>query len=238
MSRELRARIGAARILLEGCVGQPTFPSASRLQALALCEIVKKSNLSIQERAEVQSLVAAVRWVPEDLQAILVALEPSQPKTVSRNAMQDFTNLHEYFTEEEWIRLGNESLGMSVKMDTILGRVISLGCRCPSEPTVKRMTSLMLAVAEPREKLGAMSSEQKLVSMRHLKNELKRRVRNALAPSSYVVTLPGNPADLKAVHPQLFMDAFGEQMPVPSRVDIQTVISMDNKTAYAKFTIA
>ena len=100
MSREVRARIGAARLLLETVAGKAAHEAASRTQCIALLEVIKRSSLSVGELVELSELALEVAWVGDDSKHVAEALVPSS-KAVRRD-MQDYQHLHEFFLQSEW----------------------------------------------------------------------------------------------------------------------------------------
>lgn len=77
MHRALRARLGAARLVLEEHTGHEAHAIVSRVQAAAVCEAVKHcSELSPEARAELVDLVLRMQWHAKDSMPILELLAP------------------------------------------------------------------------------------------------------------------------------------------------------------------
>jgi hypothetical protein len=226
MSRDIRARIGSARLLLGPLVSQPTHAPASRTQCVALLDAIKKSSLTIEDRASLSGLALGVPWCGDDAKSIADAFVP--PAKLQRQSMQNFEALHEYFVDSEWVLLLDSSKSMTAKSEAIISRAVALGCRCPAEPTMKSFTSLLLAVCEPPDKLLTISSAQKGDIMKHMKVNFKRWVRRATKPVAYIDHLPAVPMHLKQNHPALFEAAYAGGLDlVPCRIDMKVVCSVD-----------
>ena len=63
----LRARIGAARLLLSSQSDPQKKAEASATEAASVIETIKSTVLSAEDRATVQCLLATVDWCPHDL---------------------------------------------------------------------------------------------------------------------------------------------------------------------------
>jgi hypothetical protein len=226
MSHDMRARIGSARLLLGPLVGQPTHAPASRTQCIALLDAIQKSSLTIGERASLSALALGVSWCGGDAKSIADAFVP--PAKLQRQSMQNFEALPEYFVDSEWVLLLDSSKSMTAKSDVIISRAVALGCRCPTEPTMKSFTSLLLVVCEPADQLLTMSFAQKGDIMKHMRVGFKRWARRATKPVAYIDHLPSVPMHLKQNHLSLFEAAYAGGLDlVPCRIDMKVVCSVD-----------
>ena len=100
MNRDIRARIGSARLLLGPLVGQPTHAPASRTQCVALLDVIQKSSLTNEERAALSGLALGVSWCGDDAKSIADAFV--SPPKLQRQSMHNFEALHECFVDYEW----------------------------------------------------------------------------------------------------------------------------------------
>ena len=74
-TREMKARLGVARLLLEQQVlGSPAHVTISRLQTVAVCELLSTSTLGAQVRADLAAHVVGMKWHGPDMQTVLVSL--------------------------------------------------------------------------------------------------------------------------------------------------------------------
>ncbi len=225
MAREIRARIGVARLLLQPLVGQQSHAAASRTQAAALIDLVRIATLPVADRATFSELALGVAWHGVDGALVADAFVPSVTRT--RNQMQNYETLHEFFPAVEWERLLNAEVGVTEKLSVVINRLVLLGCRAPSEPTFKYITSMLLVLTESSESLVQVPTAAKAGMMSHLKAEFRRWVRLCEAPVEHITQLPGTPALLAQGHQALFQAAFPTGMvAVPCRVDIRVVYSV------------
>ena len=230
MSREVRARCGTARLLLAGLDGV-AHAAASKTQSAALVATIKQqASLSIEERADISTLVAEVRWATGDVDAIMLALSPDAAalEAKHRHAMQNYADLLDYFTAEEWSVLLNSAATMCHKREVLFIRATKLGLRAPSESTAKWLTSLLLLLCEPKDALQAMASPLKHDVMKSLKSSFKAYIRKLPNPIEFITRLPPTPALLKQIHPAVYESAYCHgEAPVASKVDYKEVSFVD-----------
>ena len=146
MERQLRARLGAARVALGGKCGDERR-MISRTQAAAVDAIAKRDALSLtpEAKANLVDFASAVNWHDGDLVKVLACLEePEKPKSEGRRPMQQFApGILGFFTAEEW---GSMLKGEfpALAQDIVFGRILQLGG-----------TKLVRALAEIRGKFFA-----------------------------------------------------------------------------------
>jgi len=219
-ANEIRARLGAARIVLDRAAGTPGHVAASRTQCSAMIATVSRCTVSVEELAELQVLASQIQWADGDLVQVLQSLSSPASQHPARRSMQDFSALHDYFTATEWVVLEDHELGMCIKRDVILQRATNLGARCPTEGSIKYMSSLLLVCSEPPGPLTRMTSEQKQNTCKFIKSEFKKLIRKLSQPASYVEQLPSDPKHLQIGQPALFAKAYGCEGPVPCKPDV------------------
>ena len=228
MVRELRARIGAARLLLAGLQGTDALQAASSAQRVAFLATLKGQALSPQERADLMALVGEVVWAGEDGAEIIKALAPpAEPVPHKRMPMQTFTSITDFFTESEWKVLQNESTSLLGKREVLIGRAIKLSCRCPSEHTMKWFASLLLVCGATEDIITSTCSRGKLDMMKALKVEFKQMCRRLPDSCTTLVSLPGTPQLLATEHPELFAAAYSGESPVACPLDIRKITSVN-----------
>lgn len=230
MAQAVRARIGACRLFLGSLAGSEGHAAASRTQQVALVAIVAetKSKLSVEELRELSELAAGIPWASEDLAGVLEAFLPPPPTQArQRSAMQDYTAFGEYFSEAEWVLLGDPAVSNARKRDLVIRRVTGLGGRTPGEPSVKRMTSFWLVCSESPAALEAMTAPQKVELLRFFKGTFKQWVRRLGHAQSFVPMLPSDPEEFRAAHPELFAACFPVDGPVPCKANLAVLSSFD-----------
>ena len=145
-AKDLRARLGATRLVLAKLAGRPSFAKASRTQANALTSAVKSVKLTDSEKSELLGFAADVGFADEDFEAISDLLtEPSQPaEKKPRKAMQNFESILEYFTAAEW-----EAMKSNPSFETrqcLFDRMARLGGRTPTEDTKQLLACAVLVL--------------------------------------------------------------------------------------------
>ena len=229
MNREVRARIGTARLLL-GSVNGPSHVVASKTQAMALAaNVLQQPDISVEERAALMVLAAAVAWAEPDKHVVMQALAPAEPTVAaSRLPMQNFMPLVEYFTEADWRCLMDPQRGSQVKQDIMFGRALKLGLRNPSEQTVKWLTCVFLLLTEPADVVRNMPSSAKTALMKFTKTAFKSMIRRVAVPDEFLERLPTMPEQLREQRPKLFEAAYecGEA-PVACKIDLKQVAALD-----------
>jgi len=230
MVRELRARLGSAKLLLGSLQGD-AHQVASRAQRAALLEAVRSygASLTAADRADLMVFASEVAWHCDDKASVISALgeaEPSPPsgKKPHRNDMQEFKSISEFFTEAEWTLLCSESAGVLQKREVILSRAAKLSCRCPSETTSKWFASILLVCTGKTD----LPPTSKWDTKESLKAEMKSMVRRMKPPLIYLKKLEASPQELMSKHPDLYSEAYrGTEMPVPCKIDLQQVFNVD-----------
>eukprot|EP00929_Paragymnodinium_shiwhaense_P062665 TRINITY_DN31298_c0_g1_i1.p1 TRINITY_DN31298_c0_g1~~TRINITY_DN31298_c0_g1_i1.p1 ORF type:complete len:574 (-),score=161.36 TRINITY_DN31298_c0_g1_i1:94-1815(-) len=223
----LRARLDAARAVLSALAGRPEHEHMSKVQADAAI-----ASLQGAPAADVADAAAMVLTVPfaakhsqELMQAIASSSAPAAATKKRRSQMQNMMSATSYFTEAEWAALKAAAAAVD-KQAIVVNRLLMLGGRCPTEPSLKKLSSLLLLCSgrDPH----ALTMSEKVSVMEGLKLELKRRVRGADPPEVYLETLPPSPAELKERHPALYQKAYSAAEPVSCQVDEAQLSLMDS----------
>ena len=170
----------------------------------------------------------AVPWHGSDRLAIAQALvaEPAASPLRARRKQQDYTSLHGFFAEGERLVLRDDSVAMVSKVQLLISRAGKLGCRCPTEPSLKMWASLAIATGGDH---ASMTPAQKGEMHRFLRTEFKRAVRYLPDPPAYLEKLPTVPQDLQRLCPQLYREAYESTgPPVACMVDSTLLISVNS----------
>ena len=115
MAREIRARIGSARLLLQSLAADESAHSAvSRTQCSALVESVKRVCLTNEEKASLAEVALGVQWSTNDVQTVAEAFLPTAKR--ARRDMQDFANIHEFFLQAEWDHVQASGATLSIAL--------------------------------------------------------------------------------------------------------------------------
>lgn len=95
----VRARIGAARLLLERVHGAPNHAALSAIQAAAVVEGLRSLKVAAEAAASLTERVLEVKWADGDILRVLEALKPA-PAPTGRRASQDYEAVVNYATED------------------------------------------------------------------------------------------------------------------------------------------
>ena len=110
----------------------------SGLSSAALTRlIVESDSLTPDQKAEIGILVVGMAWANEaDKNRVLNVLkvEEEMHHGKRRRSVQDYMSMHHYFSEQQWAALLDADTPGDVKLSAILGHMLRLGLRCPSEP--------------------------------------------------------------------------------------------------------
>jgi hypothetical protein len=105
--------------------------------------------------------------------------------------------------------------------------LICLGCRCPSEHSVKLLCSLWLMVSEPAEELLKMTLDQKKVMLSHVKHTFEGLRKAAVDPPQWITTLP-LPLIFLRDYEGMYHAAFsGGQVPGQAGIDLKALTMLD-----------
>ena len=218
--RALKARLGAARLVLEQYPkGSPNHKALSKAQAAALREMLGTAVLTAMDRADLANVVVGINWCePEDGTSVLAALAPETstlPPGKRRRTQQDFLAFCNYGTDEFWNQLLGE-VPTSAKLGIILQWAIGLGLRCPSEHTMKWLCSVWLAVGQTEAELVAMDPAQKKHMFNHTKAVFDSMRKHAAEPPMWIDKLPHNPVEFLRDSPGIYhLHYGGSDAPVP-----------------------
>ena len=108
--RDIKARVGAARVVLEGSsLSVAARASISKVQAIAVVDSVAKAAADLQPEmlVELCNFATTVPWAELDLERILNSLSSigAQPSRKRRRAQLNFTNMMDFFTADEWMQM-------------------------------------------------------------------------------------------------------------------------------------
>jgi hypothetical protein len=152
-------------------------------------------------------------------------VEPTLPKR--RRVQQNWMAVHSYGTAEFWTRLQDPAMPGSCKLNLILQLAIDLGCRLPTEPSLKWMTSWWLAVAEDPAEVAKMDGGAKKAMLAHLKATFDGLRKAAGDPVVFLDKLPDNPVSFLRDSPSLYHGCFMAGPPVVPAMSIQVIAAID-----------
>ena len=233
--RPIKARLGAARLLLEGMRARPTseeYRLASATQRIAVVAAINEHNaLHAEERADLSAMALKVPWAEEDKLMILSKLVQEEPEKMqrTRREQQDFESCPWYFTADEWEVLLDASVPQIVKRDSLVGRCVALGLRCPTETTKKLIASMWMIVSEPHKpNLLKLTPSSKVAIKKDVSKAFLVARKKLPPPAVYLAKLPARPQDLKRERPDFFATAYPSGEPVEIKVDYAFLREFDN----------
>ena len=220
MSRDLRARLGASRVLLARVYGD-ALANASRLQAQGFVAVAKTASLSAEERADLSSFASEAGFADDDLAAILESLAPRivvKAKKKNRRPMQFFEAFVNYFTEEEWTAMQNSDASLLEIRQIIFQRVFALGGRCPSEGTKRLMACLILMLTHDM-KIPIVHRE-KTSTLESVRCAWSVFARRSSPPPEHIEKLPSSPFVYQRQYARLHGLAYVHgATPIPCRLN-------------------
>jgi hypothetical protein len=116
----------------------------------------------------------------------------------------------------------------SCKLNLILQLAIGLGCRLPTEPSMKWMTSWWLAIAEQPSEVAKMDASAKKAMLVHVKATFDGLRKAAGDPIVFLEKLPDSPVVLLRDSPRLYQVVFaGDAHPVIPAMSMQVIAAID-----------
>lgn len=206
---QLDARVSAARQALEVASGSGHHGIVSKTQAAAIRQAISDA-LQILTPDTTAALVLTLSGLKWELHAhFQFATGPLQTASdcvgrKRRRNVQDWLALPSYFTQSMWNMLGDETRGASEKLDIMLNFAFRGGLRLPSEQTSKMITSIYLIMTQPKDMIGLLSVDQKMVYLKHVKAMLSACKKRAGEPLEFLEHLPNSPCSLQSSHPTIF----------------------------------
>jgi hypothetical protein len=231
-TRAIKARLGAARLVLEDMeADSSTHRAMSRLQSKAFCDMVSATPLPADACSDLAAQAVQMKWHGhEDLTAVLTALTPatSLPPGKRRRCQQNFMNLVNYGTAAFWAELADSSVPSSAKLHSIMTLAIGTGLRCPTEHTVKWLTSWWMVVSETPDQLARWEVAQKACMLTHVKHNFDSCRKVSADPPQWIEKLPANPVVFLRDYPLMYRAYFGpDTAPVPAAVDLKAISAID-----------
>ena len=238
MERLLRPRLGATVMELN-LVESAQRLEVSRSQADAIVEICRREpglpSLSDERRDALLSLASRGCWEAQDWQRVSEAL--SQKKIIqpakNRRPLQHWApNIFSYLTAAGWQEI-KASKSMDVAEAIVTRRILELGGRTLSEPTLKCVSSFILRMANPNATLLPPAS--KYTFFLQIKKGFRTKARRCGKESdraAHAVHLPPFPEEFKNAHSDLFAKVFHSGPPVTCAAPLGTLIKVNQSYKY------
>ena len=231
--RAVRARVGAARVILAQHEGLDTHGAISRVQAAALADLFRTNALSPEACAMVADDLCRMNWHKDDARGLLDMLAPPKPPAAlkRRRSQQNYLSILHFFTGPMWDIFLSAEESSETKKAMLLQFCIDLGLRCPTEHSIKLLTSIWVVLSETRDSLSKMTASSKFTLFKHFKGAFDRARRLAPDPVAYIEVLPSKPLLLLQQHPDLFKLCFKDSSPEDPRCDVMEIHRFDQSYA-------
>ncbi len=220
------------RLLLEETENTENHRMLSASQAAAIVETVQSTeDMTATIKAEISAVVVGIKWHSQgDRTKVLESLAPAAatvlPPGKRRRCQQDFASIRNYGDEQFW-EMWSKPCSAPAKLSNLLQLAIRLGLRCPTEPTMKWLTSVWVCNTTPLEELQAMDPSVKGVMLKHAKASFDALRRVAPEPAEFIQVLPAEPAAYVRDHKRMFVVAFPTSTPIATRLDVATAMAFD-----------
>ena len=225
------ARVDATRAILAATAGRPGHEGVVDNERAELLLLLGGITVRGQDAAAV---IAAIKGaaLPGNLEEVLItrlcemlSAQPtcSQPQAkmppwASRGGSnnqgcvyQDFTAIVNYIPEGVW-SYARENQNASY----ILQTAVALGLRRGNEATYKTLWLCMIASMKGLEFVSNMPPSQRTDMMRTIKPQVLEYSGLLGSPAIWLGTLPAEPAELKAAHPDFYASVYTNAEPAPN----------------------
>ena len=223
----LLARLEAAEKLLRTATTHKT--TISKLQSAAVIDLIQdyfqKAEVDASLMATISDKVLSINWCDEHLQAILSSLAGGSAKP-KRRMQQDSQSICSFLTQTQWDHLKLPDAELSTRIEFFLKSAIRLGCKNPSEPTIKRFVSICMVLHFDSKTLMTLTMDSKKAMLKHAKTT-HARLSRYVEPAVYLLKLPASPSALKIDHPKHYAEIYVDELPVQSQVSEAVVLSVD-----------
>jgi hypothetical protein len=231
MSRQLRARITAAKTVLDS-TGAESLIAQTKLQCSAVLEQIQRESLSNEQAAEIGQLIEEVPLAPVYKKVLLDCLG-TKGKPHRRKA-QDFTCALGFFADLQWKAWLDEKANPLSVRNGLIGQLLQLNCINPTEPTLKLYASLWMLLTEgPTRALIELSSADKCTRRDNFKTEYAKQKTRFVEKTKkeqlpYVEQCWESPSILKLVEPALYERVYGMiGEPVKAPISLDALIQLD-----------
>ncbi len=209
----------ASQKFLGGLRGLPQYEDLCEKQLGSVLKALHDGPcLTTSKVADMLGILDAQIWGPERshrLQAAMAQMETAEDASKPvRRAMQDYTNLPYFMTEELWRCLSDGRVSKDEKLATLTKHAANLGLRCPTEATCAIIMTLVYGARDDGKVMLEREWFDLLVTQKPI---IKKRLNQGPA-SEHLVSLPGS---VEQLPPGIRVTAFPNNevvVPVPPPV--------------------
>ena len=152
--------------------------------------IARAASLSTASLADLISSLDPQVWTKEQLEGLKTGLAEKLADCKERRPMQDYVCFPLYLDQQWWNMLQTTS-SQAERFERLCRHVLSLGMRCPSEPTVAALVWLACCAFRAQD----MTDAEKRSLLKEYKPKLKKWISQVEQPPVYLTVLPAVVAD-------------------------------------------
>ena len=202
--------------------------SSSNRNQLEDLLIRHRSELQPQDYVELIELLGECPFLEEDLEALCGRLEPPKQKKGKKEKgeklSQDYVNFHVYLSDAVQDIFLAGTYEADALQELLFKILKQMGLENGDELTYKRMTSFLLALTEPKEKVDSMSAKTKWLLKNHVRDMFLKQTEPVVNKCMH---LPVCTATFLTEHPQLYKNVLGKEVPTKCRIDMSRVVEID-----------
>ena len=202
--------------------------SSSNRNILEDLLIRHRRELQPQDYVELGELLGECPFLEEDMEALCGRLEPPKQKKGKKEKgeklSQDYVNFHVYLSDAVQDIFLAGTYEADALQELLFKILKQMGLEKGDEPAYKRMTSFLLALTEPKEKVDSMSAKTKWLLKNHVRDMFLKQTEPVVNKCMH---LPVCTATFLTEHPQLYENVLGKEVPTKCRIDMSRVIEID-----------
>lgn len=208
----------AVHTLLSSLHGAECFAAASAAQAAALKAMFRETNLSLEDAGKLILELKKLPWAAQDLSSLMgvlaeissgVAASATSASVITRHRLQNYESFTNYLPKSLWEAMSQET---SIAMERLVGNLLAMGLRNPTEPTVQKLTAVLLLSTEGQAAALSMQPMACHNVFKAVKKQLKDKSKGM--PLLYVELLPSSADQFRQQYPEMHRALFASEGPV------------------------
>ncbi len=213
----LVSELASVTQLLQTQAGLPGFDIAATRDAVTRSLAARISTMSITAESA-QTLTSAITQAPlgDEQRASLAAAVSARAMSHIANVratnlmtgMQHLSSPNAFLVQSDWVIVDDPRASQSVKICTVVARLVLAGVTTPSERTIKDVSTLLSMRMWPTNEPEASDSYE---LVQKVKRAFKSESQRALSGLTHITNYPTSPADLPR---DVFQSAYGVEEPV------------------------
>lgn len=208
----------AVHTLLSSLHGAECFAAASAAQAAALKAMFRETNLSLEDAGKLILELKKLPWAAQDLSSLMgvlaeissgVAASATSASVITRHRLQNYESFTNYLPKSLWEAMSQET---SIAMERLVGNLLAMGLRNPTEPTAQKLTAVLLLSTEGQAAALSMQPMACHNVFKAVKRQLKDKSKGM--PLLYVELLPSSADQFRQQYPEMHRALFASEGPV------------------------